>query len=147
MAESVTEQSVMDLGTDMTSRRPSGIQRPPIRRLMALQSSIALLISAVFLVQDLVAGYSALLGAAAAVLPSFYFTLKAFAFAGARSTPRMVSAMQQGAGGKLILTAVIFTAVFVLIEPINITALIFTFVVMVLVNATGPWLVSRKSQR
>jgi ATP synthase protein I len=131
----------------MTSKRPSGIQRPPVQRLMVLQSSVALLISAAFLMKDTIAGYSALLGAVAAVLPSFYFTLKAFALTGARSTPRMVSAMQKGAGGKLILTAVIFMAVFIFVKPINITALIFTFVVMVLVNATAPWLVSRASQR
>lgn len=115
--------------------------------MMVVQSSIALFISAAFLMQGTVAGYSALLGAAAALLPSFYFTLKAFAFAGARSTPRMVSAMQQGAGGKLILTTVIFMVVFMFVKPINITALIFTFVVMVLANAMVPWLVSRKSQR
>lgn len=131
----------------MTAKRPAGIQRPPIRRLMVLQTAVALIISAAFLLKGTVAGYSALLGAAAALLPSFYFTLKAFAFAGARSTPRMVSAMQQGAGGKLILTAVIFMVVFIFVKPINITALIVTFVVMVLVNATAPWLVSRSSQR
>ena len=131
----------------MRSRRPSGIQRPPIQRLLGLQSSLALLISAAFLIEGKIAGYSALLGALAAVLPNFYFTLKAFTFAGARSTPRMVSAMQKGAGGKLVLTAVIFMVVFIFVKPINITALIFTFVVMVLVNATAPWLVSRTSQR
>lgn len=114
---------------------------------MVLQSSIALMISTAFLIQGPIAAYSALLGAAAAVLPSFYFALKAFAFSGARSTPLMVNAMQKGAGGKLILTAVIFMVVFIFVKPLNITALIFTFVVMVLTNATGPWLVSRKSQR
>lgn len=132
---------------DMTSRRPPGIQRPPIRRLMFFQGAVALMISLAFLLVGVIAGYSALLGAVAAVLPSFYFSLKAFTFAGARSMPRMVSAMQQGAGGKLILTTVIFMVVFIFVKPINITALIFTFVVMVLVNAVAPWLVSRTSLR
>ncbi|WP_172962389.1 ATP synthase subunit I [Hydrocarboniclastica marina] len=114
---------------------------------MGLQSGVALLVSAAFLTEGKVAGYSALLGALAALIPNFYFILKAFTFSGARAAPRMVSAMQKGAGGKLVLTAVIFAVVFIFVKPINIAALTFTFVVLVLVSATAPWLISRTPQR
>lgn len=88
-----------------------------------------------------VAFYSALLGGLIYAIPNAYFTHRAFRHQGARQAPLVVNEIFRGEAIKLFLTAVFFAAVFLLIEPVHVPALLFTFAVTVVAGGMIPWLV------
>ncbi len=100
-----------------------------------------------FLLKSPVAGYSALLGGLIFLLPNAYFAFKAFRFAGARAARQIISSFYQGEAGKLILSAVLFTTVFIWIQPLDVAALFLTFAIMLVINWLTPLLASGRPQR
>jgi ATP synthase protein I len=88
--------------------------------LLLLEVVIACVTSAlVMLLKGSVAGFSALLGGVIFLLPVGWFSLRVLVRNG-RNTPReVVSNMYVGVMGKLGLTAVLFSMVFVLIKPLE----------------------------
>ncbi|MFW5823406.1 MAG: ATP synthase subunit I [Marinobacter sp.] len=96
---------------------------------------------------DFVAFYSSLLGGLIFIVPNAYFVHRVFRHQGARSAPMMVAEVFKGEAVKFSLTAVFFAAVFLLIEPVHVPALLFTFAVMVVTGAVVPWLVRPEMQR
>ena len=84
-----------------------------------------------------VAGYSALLGALTCVIPNAFLALRLAVprrDPGARS---LVRAAYLGELGKLALTVLMFSAVFVLVRPLNAAALFAGFVAAQLVTFAG----------
>ena len=65
------------------------------------------------------AGYSALLGGLICVLPNAFLALRMVAGTMGGDPRRALTATYIGAAGKLILTAALFTAVFVLVRPLR----------------------------
>ena len=78
--------------------------------------------------------YSVMLGGLIQIVPQAWFARQAFRFAGARRVQSIVSAMYWGETGKVVLSAVLFTATFLLVSPLNVGALFSSFVLMILVQ-------------
>lgn len=76
-------------------------------------------------------------GGLIAWLPNCYFALRAFRYRGARAAKQIVRSFYAGAAGKMLLTAGLFTVVFINLRPLNAPAL---FIGFCCVQALG-WLV------
>lgn len=120
----------------------------PLARWMAINTGLLVLQGAIWSVTaGFTAVYSALIGGLIAVIPNAYFAQRAFRFQGARTAQLMVNEIFRGEAIKLSLTAVFFAAVFILIEPVHVPALLFTFAVMVVTGAVLPWLIQPKRRQ
>lgn len=84
------------------------------------------------------AAVGALSGGFVAWLPNCYFAYKAFRHRGARAAQLIVRSFYAGAAGKMILTAGLFTLVFVNLRPLNAPAVFMGFVVVQLVSWVVP---------
>lgn len=113
----------------------------PITRLALMTSGLILTQSSLWLLCGFSAFYSAFLGGLIYAIPNAYFTYRVFRHQGARQVPLVVNELFRGEAIKLSLTAIFFAAVFLLIEPIHVPALLFTFAVTVVTGAMLPWLV------
>lgn len=116
--------------------------RSPLGRWALVMSILILLQSGFWALGGFIAFYSALMGGLIYAVPNAYFIHRAFRYQGARQAPLVVSEIFRGEAVKLSLTAVFFATVFLLIEPVNIAALLFTFAVTVLTGGVVPWLVN-----
>jgi len=93
-----------------------------------------------------IAAYSALLGGLAFVIPNVLFASKLFQYQGARSARQIVSSFYKGEALKLVLSALIFTAVFVLCR---ITPLAFfsSYIIVLMTHWFAPWIIVNKQNR
>lgn len=109
-----------------------------IKRIIMVQFLMAFVISSLLLVLDVVWFWSSLTGGMIATLASAYFAWKVFAKQ-QQTTPEQILANYYAAEvGKIILTIMLFTAAILMIQPLNIIALMGTY----LFNQFTPWLVS-----
>ena len=83
------------------------------------------------------AGYSVFLGGIIVFFANSYFTYKAFKYYGARSATAIVQSLFAGQFGKMILTAVCFTLVFVAIKPLNVVMLFAGYIAVQLTAITA----------
>lgn len=127
--------------------KPASIQNPSVKWLILGQLGAVLAISLVFLLKDKVAAYSAFLGGLVFFLPNLYFIHKAFAYSGARAARQIVNSLYKGEAIKLLLTAVMFTVVFVTVKPLDILALFSAFFVLLMTNWLTPLLMGKRSLR
>jgi ATP synthase protein I len=123
------------------------INQLPLSQWLVIDIGLVMLISLIWILESRLAGYSALIGGLIFVIPNAYFARQMYRYEGARSAPMMVSNMFRAEGIKLALTAVFFAAVFILIEPVHVPALLFTFAVMVVLNPFMRWFFRPKLQR
>jgi ATP synthase protein I len=123
------------------------INRLPLLQWLAIDTGLVVFMSLVWILESRLAGYSAFIGGLIFVIPNAYFARQMYRYEGARSAPMMVSNMFRAEGIKLALTAVFFAAVFILIEPVHVPALLFTFAVMVVLNPFMRWFFRPKLQR
>ena len=100
------------------------------------QLAVTLVVSGAFLTVDLEAAYSALLGGICCVIPNAYLASRLLLKSGTGDARAFVRAAYVGEAGKLGLTAVLFTLVFVWVKPLNPGALFAGFIAAI---ATG-WL-------
>lgn len=89
-----------------------------IRRLLAAQLFVCLLVALIALLFGWVASYSALLGGLICLVPNSYFAYRTFRFRGARAAKHIIRSFYQGEAVKLGLTAVMFACVFAGIKPL-----------------------------
>lgn len=118
-----------------------------IVRLWLVQLGITLIlamISAVFF--DKQAATSALLGGLVCIIPNAYFAYKVFKHQGARSAKLIVNSFYKGEAQKIIISVMLFTAVFVLCR---ITALAFfaSYIVILMTQWLSPWIIVTKLNR
>jgi ATP synthase protein I len=123
------------------------INQLPLLQWLAVESGLIIVLSLVWMTESRLASYSALIGGLIFVIPNAYFARQMYRYEGARSAHLMVSNMFRAEGTKLALTAVFFAAVFILIEPVHVPALLFTFAVMVVLNPFLRWFFRPKLQR
>lgn len=93
------------------------------------------------------AGTSALLGGLIAWLPGCYFAFRAFRHRGARAARRIVRSFYAGEVGKMALTMLMFTLVFIYVKPLNALALFGAYAAVLTLNWTVPLLVARAEQK
>jgi len=110
------------------------ISLPAVKKVALYQLALLLPASAALLGWNMQIAYSVMLGGLIQIVPQAWFARQAFRFAGARRVQSIVSAMYWGETGKVVLSAVLFTATFLLVSPLNAGALFSSFVVMILVQ-------------
>ncbi|MFK8078308.1 MAG: ATP synthase subunit I [Granulosicoccus sp.] len=98
-----------------------------IKQLLIWQLIGAFLVGLVALLWGPVAGLGAFLGGFIAWLPNCYFAFRAFKYRGARAARLIVRSFYAGAAGKMLLTAGLFTLVFVNVRPLNAPAVFIGF--------------------
>ncbi|MCZ2721829.1 ATP synthase subunit I [Marinomonas sp. 15G1-11] len=67
---------------------------------------------------DKVVAYSFLLGALSSLVPSLYFAFRVFGKVGVRPAQEIVKSFYRGEAGKLVMTSVILSLVFILVKPL-----------------------------
>ena len=87
---------------------------------------------------------AAFLGGMIVVLPNCYFAFRAFRYRGARAARLIVRSFYAGAAGKMMLTAGMFTLVFVNLKPLNAPAVFLGFAIVQMVNWIVPVVVGKQ---
>jgi ATP synthase protein I len=109
-----------------------------IPRIIMWQVLVGTVLTAVLLgVFGKVAGYSAMLGSLAAVIPNAFLALRLIAPRRDPGAEALIRAAWIGEIGKLALTVLIFTLVFTLVRPLSAAALFAGFIATQLVTFSG----------
>ncbi|MEP1217515.1 ATP synthase subunit I [Marinobacter sp.] len=123
------------------------INRLPFLQWLAIEGGLIIVLSLVWFTESRLAGYSAVVGGLIYVIPNAYFAHRMYRFEGARNAHLVVGNMFRAETIKLALTAVFFAAVFILMEPVHVPALLFTFAVMVALGPLLRWFIRPQPQR
>lgn len=130
-------------GNLMTARSP---HRHIVARLLRIQLAITLLLPLVVLPFGTIAAMSATAGGVACLVPNAYFAARAFRYSGARSAMLILNSFYSGQAMKLVLTALIFSLIFIFMKPLNAKALFGGFVLVQSVIWITPWLMGRQTE-
>ncbi|MCB1710414.1 MAG: ATP synthase subunit I [Halioglobus sp.] len=120
------------------------ILRPPVYRITLAQFATLVLLCLVLLASDKVSAYSVFSGGMIAILPQAYFAALAFRWRGARSARAIARSSYVGQVGKFLLSVAGFAAVFVALRPINAPAVFAGYLLMLVIQITGSWLLLRR---
>ena len=131
---------------DMTRYRKA-ITYVPLAKWLTIEMATLIILSMFWSTESRLAGYSAFIGGLIFVIPSAYFAHRTFRYQGARQIHVAVGNMFRAESIKLALTAIFFAAVFTLMEPVHVPALLFTFAVMVVLGTALRWLIRPQPQR
>ena len=107
-------------------------------RLLVMQLFLTIVSSLAFVVINFKAGYSAFIGGLICLVPNFVFVTYAYRYGGARAAKNIASSLYKGEALKIMLTALMFAATFILV-PISIGPLMTTYVVCLLAYWTIPF--------
>ncbi|MBR9870226.1 MAG: hypothetical protein GYB26_03725 [Gammaproteobacteria bacterium] len=131
---------------DMTRYRKA-ITYVPLAKWLTIEMATLIILSLLWITESRLAGYSAFIGGLIFVIPNAYFAHRTFRYQGARQIHVAVGNMFRAESIKLALTAIFFAAVFTLMEPVHVPALLFTFAVMVVLGTALRWLIRPQPQR
>lgn len=110
-------------------------------RFIGLQLALIFFLSlGIFVIVGGLHAYSFLAGALASVIPSLYMAWRVFGHAGTRAAKDVVRSFYRGEAGKLVLTALLLTAVFIFIKPLAPGALFAGFGIAILSHWLSPLL-------
>lgn len=124
----------------MDARTPnkSPFHRTPAFPVLTLQLIVTLAVALVLWgFQGWIAGYSGLLGGLLALVPNSYFAFRVYRYSGARSARAIVGEFYSGEAGKLILTAVLFIAVWLGVKPLAVAAVFGGYLAVLAVGASA----------
>lgn len=94
-------------------------RKSSVYRFLLIQTLFACVLSVIVLfAKDTVTAYSFLLGTLSSIVPSLYLALKVFRKTGAQAAQEIVRSFYRGEAGKLAMTAVFLTLVFLLVKPL-----------------------------
>ncbi|CAH0993030.1 hypothetical protein SIN8267_03169 [Sinobacterium norvegicum] len=120
------------------ARRGAAIARPPILKIFLLETAFLLLLTAATLwLWGVEASISMLLGGLTAIIPQLYFAYQAFRFSGAKMTRQVSQAFYRGEAGKFSLNFLMFAAIFMLVDKVNVFALFAGFTLLQIGNWVG----------
>lgn len=108
----------------------STIAKPPLWRITLIQLSILLVLATTAIPLGKVVVYSVLLGGLVQVAANAYFARLAFRYQGARRIGMALQAMYRGETGKIMMSAVLFAVAFALVTPLNMLAMVATYVAL-----------------
>ncbi len=120
------------------------ILRPPVHRITLVQLATLFILCLVLLASDKVRAYSVFSGGLIAILPQAYFAALAFRWRGARSARAIARSSYAGQVGKFLLSIAGFTAVFVALRPLDAPAVFAGYLLMLVIQITGSWLLLRR---
>lgn len=119
---------------DETTRK----NRSAAYRMLAVEVGItAVLTLLLYIGVDIVSAWSAALGGLAYIVPNAYFTKYVFRHSAAESAALAVRGLYIGEALKVLGTVLIFGACFVFIRSLNVAALFLTYLLMLIVNLRG----------
>lgn len=119
-------------------------RQPIITILLAQALASGILAAVLALLAGGVAGYSALLGGAVAVLPNAFLAARLLMPASGESARAMLRAAWLGEIGKLLMTAVLFAAIFVAVRPLSALAVFGGFIAAQMVIFLAPLMGSER---
>ncbi|RBP85171.1 ATP synthase subunit I [Marinomonas rhizomae] len=94
-------------------------KKKAIFRFLLLQLLLTFLVSlGIFYVAGGLYGYSFILGALTSILPSVYMAWRIFGYKGTRPAKDVVRSFYRGEAGKLAMTVVLLSLVFLLVKPL-----------------------------
>ncbi|AWX99030.1 F0F1 ATP synthase assembly protein I [Marinomonas primoryensis] len=94
-------------------------RKKAVFRFLLLQLFLTLFVSlGIFYIAGCLYGYSFILGASTSLIPSVYMAWRIFGYKGTRQAKEVVRSFYRGESGKLVLTAVLVSLVFLLIKPL-----------------------------
>ena len=123
------------------------IARPPVHRITLAQLALLGLLSLGALAVNEVVAYSVLGGGLVAIVPQAYFALLAFRWRGAQSARAIARSSYAGVMGKFLLSIAGFAPVFAVVRPINGPAVFVGYLVMLVAQITGSWMLLIRNQR
>lgn len=88
-------------------------------------------------------GYSFVLGALCSIGPSIYMAWRVFGYRGTRPAKDVVRAFYRGEAGKLVLTAVLLSLVFLLIKPLAAGSFFAGFGIAILSHWLSPFVLNK----
>lgn len=94
-----------------------------VRALLVWQLLSCVILALIALFFGVTASYSVLLGGIICLIPNCYFAYRAFRYEGARAARQIVRSFYLGEAGKIVLTALLFSAVFLWVKPLQPLAL------------------------
>lgn len=110
----------MNVNKPLSARSLLLAKKKAVFRFILLQFSLIFLISlGIIYSAGGLYGYSFILGACASLVPSIYMAWRVFGHKGARRTKEVVRSFYRGEAGKLVLTAVLVSLVFIFIKPLS----------------------------
>ena len=115
-------------------KRGAILSKPPLKRIFTVQLLVLLFGFVALLSVVSITAYSALFGGLIAIVPNAYFSYCAFRFSGARAAGAVAQSFYFGEMAKFLLTTGLFAGVFVLVTPIDVVALLLTYVVMIVLH-------------
>lgn len=118
-----------------------------IKLLLIWQLFGAFLVGLLGLIWGRNAALGAFLGGIIVWVPNCYFAFRAFKHRGARAARLIVRSFYTGAAGKMLLTAGMFTLVFVNVRPLNAPAVFIGFACVQMLNWVVPLIVGRQDTR
>ncbi|WP_100638825.1 ATP synthase subunit I [Marinobacter salexigens] len=128
--------------------RQARITHVPLARWLAIEFSGLGIFSLLWLVlHSPLAAYSAFVGGLIFIVPNAWFVHRVYRYQGARNAHLMVGNLFRAETTKIALTAIFFAAVFTLMEPVYVPALLFTFAVMVIAGGALRWLIRPQPRR
>ncbi|MDN6320313.1 MAG: ATP synthase subunit I [Marinobacter sp.] len=127
--------------------RQSRITYIPLARWLTIELTGLVILSLLWSLHSALAGYSAFIGGLIFIVPNAWFTRRVYRYEGARQMRLMVGNLFRAESTKIALTAVFFAAVFTLMEPVHVPALLFTFAVMVVTGGALRWLIRPQTRR
>ena len=119
------------------------IARPPVHRITLAQLMVLVPLCLILLAFGEVTAYSVFYGGLIAIVPQAYFAALAFRWRGARSAAAIARSSYAGEIGKFFLSVAVFAAVFAALRPIDGLAVFAGYLVMLVIQITGSWLLLR----
>jgi ATP synthase protein I len=120
------------------------ILRPPVYRITLAQLAVLVVLCLVLLASDKVRALSVFSGGLIAILPQAYFAVLAFRWRGAKSARAIARSSYVGQAGKFLLSVAGFAAVFIALRPIDAPAVFAGYLLMLVIQITGSWLLLRR---
>jgi len=127
--------------------RQSQLTHVPSVRWLVIELAGLTIISLLWSLHSVLAGYSAFIGGLIFIVPNAWFVHRVYRYQGARHARLMVGNLFRAESTKIALTAVSFAAIFTLMEPVYVPALLLTFAVMVVAGGALRWLIRPQPRR
>lgn len=123
------------------------IARPPVQRITQAQLAMLVALCLGLLAFDKVLAYSVLCGGLIAIVPQAYFAVLAFRWRGAQSASAIARSSYAGEVGKFLLSIAGFALVFAAVRPLNSPAVFAGYLMMLVTQITGSWMLLIDKQR
>jgi len=122
-----------------SGKRPDPM-RPPVYRLVLVQFGITVVAAmACYGLLGWIAAYSAFLGGLVYAVPNAFFIRQVFAYKPAGAIGQIAGSFYKGEALKLLLTALLFSAVFKWVKPLDTGVLFFAFILVLMTNTLAPF--------